>query len=149
MRVIEVRRTTTNQREGERDDSEGTHHHAYHTQEPCIIASHALLLCNVARKRARSVQAASGPVTMVVVAFVIEESTTPGSSPCECGAWSSGGSGGVASLGDGVGEGDNDSGGVEPAECYADARQHVLVNLTRIMKAAPRPAAGGTGASAR
>ena len=66
-------------------------------------------------------QAASGPVTMVVVAFVIEESTTPGSSPCECGVWSSG-SGGVASLGDGVGEGDNDSGGVEPAECYADAR---------------------------
>lgn len=88
--------------------------HAYHTQEPCIIASHALLLCNVARKRARSVQAESGPVTMVVVVFVIE-STTPGSSPCGCGAWSRG-SGGVVSLGDGVGEGDNDSGGVEPAE---------------------------------
>ena len=68
---------------------------------------------------------------MVVVVFVIEP-TTSGSSPCECGAWSSG-SGGVVSLGDGVGEGDNDSGGVEPAECYAGARQkkgkreHVLV----------------------
>jgi len=52
-------------------------------------------------------------VTMVVVVFVIEGSTTPGSSPG--GVWSSG-SGGVASLGDGVGEGDIDSGGVEPAE---------------------------------
>lgn len=60
--------------------------------------------------------AESGPVTMVVVVvFGIAESTTPGSSPCVCGAWSSG-RGGVASLGDGVGEGDNDSGGVEPAE---------------------------------
>jgi hypothetical protein len=59
------------------------------------------------------------------------------------------------SLGDGVGEGDNDSGGVEPAECYAGARQKKrqkrtrVSNLTRIRKAAPRPAAGGTGASAR
>jgi hypothetical protein len=57
--------------------SEGTHRHAHHTQEPCIIASHALLLCNVARKRARSAQVESGLVTMVVVVvFVIEESTT-------------------------------------------------------------------------
>jgi len=73
-------------------------------------------------------------VTMVVVVFVIEGSTTPGSSPG--GVWSSG-SGGVASLGDGVGEGDIDSGGVEPAECYAHKkrernikgkREHVLVN---------------------
>lgn len=95
---------------------------AHHTQEPCIIASHALLLCNVARKRARSVLAESGPVTMVVVDFGIEESTTPGSSPCGCGAWSNG-SGGVVSLGDGEGEGDNDSGGVEPAECCAGAKE--------------------------
>lgn len=59
---------------------------------------------------------------MVVVVFVIEELTTPGSSPWGCGVCSSG-SGGVASLGDGVGEGDNDSEGVEPVECYARARQ--------------------------
>jgi len=93
--------------------SEYTHRAVRHTQEPCINASHALLLCNVARNRARSVQVESGLVTMVVVVvFVIEESA---SSPCGCGVWSSG-SGGVASLGDGVGEGDNDSGGVEQAE---------------------------------
>jgi hypothetical protein len=74
------------------------------------------------------VLAESGPVTMAVVVFGIEASTTPGSSPCGCGAWSSG-KGGVASRGDGVGEGDNDSGGVEPAECCAAMikREHVLV----------------------
>lgn len=101
----------------------------YHTQEPCISASHALLLCNVARKRARSAQVESGLGTMAAAVFVIEDSTTtPRSSPCGCGAWSSG-SGGVVSLGDGVGDGDNDSGGVEPAECYAHQykKEHVLV----------------------
>jgi len=38
--------------------------------------------------------------------------------------WSS--AGGVSGLGDGVGEGDNDSGGVEQVECYTPAEQRTV-----------------------
>jgi len=57
----------------------------------------------------------------MAVDFDIDGSTTLGSIPCRCEVWPSGG-GGVVSLGDGVGEGDNDSGGVEAAECYTRDR---------------------------
>jgi len=86
-----------------------THHHD-HTNEPCIIASHALLLCNVVRKWARFGSAASA-------GFVAAPALVTGecSDGYACEAWSKV-SGGVASLGDGVGDGDKDSGGVEPVE---------------------------------
>jgi hypothetical protein len=61
------------------------------------------------------------------------------------------------SLGDGVGDGDNDSEGVEPLECYIQGKtchkrkEHVLV-IPRV-KASGAPAscttAGGAGASAQ
>ena len=87
--------------------------------------------------------------------MVTPESPTAGS----CGyAWSGIG-GGVTSRGDGVGDGDNDSEGVELVECYTPAmhrdikgKGHVSVVLTDEKEAAPRLActmAGGTGASAR
>jgi hypothetical protein len=85
-----------------------------HTNEPCIIASHARLLCNVARKRARLGSAGSAFTDVAVV--VTGESPIVGPCGYACRVWSS--AGGVSGLGDGVGEGDNDSGGVEPVECY-------------------------------
>ena len=86
-----------------------------HTHDPCIRASQALLLCNVVRKWARFGSVASGLAAIAVL--VTPDSPTAGSCGYACGAWSSIG-GGVASRGDGVGDGDNDSGGVELVECY-------------------------------
>jgi hypothetical protein len=87
-----------------------------HTHDPCIIASHALLLCKVVRKWAHFASAASEFAAIAVL--VTPESPTADSCGYACGAWSSIG-GGVASRGDGVGEGDNDSEGVELVECYS------------------------------
>lgn len=118
-----------------------------HTNEPCIIASHALLLCNVVRKCARFASAASAAVP----ALVTEESPTAGSDGYACGAWSKV-SVGVAGLGDGVGDGDKDSEGVEPVECYTDdIKGNVLVIDDSKKSGAPAGCAmaKGTGASAR
>jgi hypothetical protein len=96
-----------------------------HTHEPCIMASQALLLCNVLMKRARF-----GSVASAFAAPAVP--VTADSCGYACGVWSSVG-GGVASLGDGVGDGDNDSEGVEPLECYSRGKtrhkrkEHVLV----------------------
>jgi len=129
-----------------------------HTHDPCINASHALLLCKVVRKWARFGSAASGFAAIAVL--VTPDSPTAGSCGYACGAWPSIG-GGVASRGDGVGDGDNDSEGVELVEFYppgnAPARRHKrkgtrVSRLTDEKEAAPRPActmAGGAGASAR
>ena len=50
--------------------------------------------------------------------LIAEGSPTADSCGYAFGAWSSVG-GGVAGLGDGVGDGDEDSEGVEPVECYS------------------------------
>jgi hypothetical protein len=83
-----------------------------HTHDPCIMASHALLLCKVVRKWARFASAAASALASIAVLITPEPLTADSS-----GAWSS--SGGVASRGDGVGDGDNDSEGVELVECYS------------------------------
>jgi len=78
------------------------------------MASQALLLCNVLMKWPRFGSAAS--------AFVAPPGVLIGGgseAARSCGyAWEACSSvgGGVASLGDGVGDGDNDSEGVEPLE---------------------------------
>jgi hypothetical protein len=92
-----------------------THRRVHTNVEPCIIASHALLLCNVVRKWSRFASGASG--FDAAAAFVTEESPTAGSDGHAWGGWSNA-SGGVAIPGDGVGDGDIESGGVEPVECY-------------------------------
>jgi hypothetical protein len=83
------------------------------------MASHALLLCNVLMKWARFGSVASAFATAPAV-LIGGGSLTAGSCGYPCGAWSNVG-GGVAILGDGVGDGDNDSEGVgvEPVECYS------------------------------
>jgi hypothetical protein len=86
-----------------------------HTHDPCIRASHALLLCNVLMKWARFASAAASAFA-AVAALVTPESSTAASCGYACGAWSSIG-GGVANRGDGDGDGDNDSEGVELVEC--------------------------------
>jgi len=85
-----------------------------HTHDPCIMASHALLLCSVLMKWVRFRSAAASGFAAVAV-LVTSESPTAASCGYACGAWSSIG-GGVANRGDGDGDGDNDSGGVEFVE---------------------------------
>ena len=72
-------------------------------------------------KRARFVSVASAFAGPAV--FIGGGSMAADSCGYACGAWSSVG-GGVASLGDGVGDGDNDSEGVEPLECYSREVKH-------------------------
>ena len=85
------------------------------------MASHALLLCNVLMKWARFASVASVFAT-APAGLIGGGSLTADSCGYGCGAWSNIG-GGVATLGDGVGDGDNDSEGVgvEPVECYSPA----------------------------
>ena len=87
------------------------------------MASHALLLCNVLMKWARFASVASTFTTAAAV-LIDEGSLTADSCGYACGAWSNVG-GGVVSLDDGIGDGDNDSEGVgvEPVECYFPGRQ--------------------------
>jgi len=77
------------------------------------MASHALLLCKVVRKCARFASATASADAPIAV-LITPESLTADSCAYPCGAWSS--SGGVASRGDGVGDGDSDSEGVELVE---------------------------------
>lgn len=70
-------------------------------------------------KRARFRSAASAFAPPVVL--IGGESAPADSCGYGCEVWSSVG-GGVASLGDGVGDGDNDSEGVEPLECYSQGK---------------------------
>jgi len=93
-----------------------------HTHEPCIMASQALLPCNVLMKRARFGSVASAFAAPAVL--IGGGSVTADSCGYGCGVWSSVG-GGVASLGDGVGDGDNDSEGVEPLECYSRGKSNI------------------------
>ncbi len=67
-------------------------------------------------KRGRSESAAASGFAAVAV-LLTPESPTAASCGYGCRACSSIG-GGVANRGDGVGDGDNDSGGVELVECY-------------------------------
>ena len=85
------------------------------------MASHALLLCNVLMKCARFGSVASTFATSAAV-LIGGGSLTADSCGYACGTWSNVG-GGVTILGDGVGDGDNDSEGVgvEPVECYFPA----------------------------
>jgi len=86
------------------------------------MASQALLLCNVLRKWARFASAASAFATAAAV-LIGGGSLTADSCGYGCGVWSNVG-GGVTILGDGVGDGDNDSEGVgveEPVECCSAA----------------------------
>jgi hypothetical protein len=92
-----------------------------HTHDPCIMASHALLLCKVLMKWARF--GSAGSRLAAVAVLVTPESPTAASCGYACGAWSSIG-GGVANRGDGDGDGDNDSGGVELVECYSPGNLH-------------------------
>jgi hypothetical protein len=75
------------------------------------MASHALLLCNALMKWLRFGSAASAALAVLIA----EGSPTADSCGYAFGAWSSVG-GGVVGLGDGVGDGDEDSEGVEPVE---------------------------------
>jgi hypothetical protein len=126
------------------------------------MASHALLLCNVLMKCARLGSVASTFATSAAV-LIGGGSLTADSCGYACGAWSNVG-GGVTILGDGVGDGDNDSEGVgvEPVECYFPAgweKDNIkgkgtrVSNLTDEKEAAPRSQlplwAGDAGASAR
>ena len=113
-----------------------------HTHDPCIKASHALLLCKVLMKWVRFRSAAASGFAPVAV-LVTPESPTAASCGYACGACSTIG-GGVANRGDGDGDGDNDSGGVELVECYSgnctsEKRQKRHVSVVRRMKRKRRP----------
>jgi len=98
------------------------------------MASHALLLCNVLMKWARFASMAASAFATAAAVLIGGGSLTADSCGYECGAWSNVG-GGVTILGDGVGDGDNDSEGVgvEPVECCSPAGRGKNIHKRQVL----------------